>query len=1196
MGAFDITGLVKSSTRVVPKLYSFSMPGIPRYDGWTKIGYTEQARVEDRIRQETQTAGIPWKLEWQGTAVYDDGSGDSFHDSDFHAYLKKVGVERVAAEELGQKRSPEIFHVDGPTGKRHFYDFRENRGVVAEDAAQDYALRAEQADAVAKTADYMALHEGGEFLWNAKPRFGKTLTTYDFVRRAHAHKVLIVTNRPAIANSWYDDYTKFLGRESGYWFISETESLRGRENVVSRQQFLDAVTHDPKHELPRDFIAFVSLQDLKGAIDFGGRYDKLAWVSELDWDVLVIDEAHEGVDTTKTDVAFDHVRRRFTLHLSGTPFKAIASEKFPEAAIYNWTYADEQQAKRDWDETRGTPNPYADLPRLNLFTYQMSEIARGQAEAGTMIDGEREEWAFDLNEFFAVNENGHFLHNVDVDRFLDALTTQKKYPFSTPELRDELKHTFWMLNRVNSAKALAKKLKRHPVFGEYEIVVAAGDGKLAMGADGDATSDAADERANAAALDRVREAIATHDKTITLSVGQLTTGVTVPEWTAVLMLSNMKSPALYMQAAFRAQNPCLFSDGGTFRRKENAYVFDFDPARTLVVFEQFANDLYADTAAGHGDVDARKRRIKKLLNFFPVLGEDEGGEMVELDAEEVLSIPRKIRSLEVVRRGFMCDFLFQNISGVFRAPAEVLDIIEGLPQYKEADPVGIDANTAEELALGDDGEVDVPDEIVVGTATDVFGGKVYGSIEEELDGIIMGIEYDSSLSHSDEDRALDEIAARFVSTVAAPLVDAAKEHYDDLGSAQRKHIERKITADARSAVNRQIGDFKIQKSKIELAHEKALEAAETDEQQAAADADYARGMDEALDALKASLAASKQQLVHSAGEDIVRTVETAKREARKNDIEGTIRDHLRGFSRTIPSFLMAYGDEGTTLASFDAIIPAEVFLEVTGITVEQFRFLRDGGDFADSETGETRHFDGHLIDPVVFDDSVKEFIALRSRLADYFDDGATEDIFDYIPPQKTNQIYTPRRVVAQMVDLFEVENPGCFDDPEHTFADLYMKSGLYITEIVKRLYRSDRMRVAIPDDAERLRHILERQVFGIAPTRIIYEIATHYILGADGEVCPGARANFVCADSAALAKEGRLAEFVEETFGDRLVDDVPEYDGAPLVVGAKVRHKAWGEGKIVEASSKRLVATFSVGKREFAVPSAFDQGYLKLIS
>lgn len=174
-----------------------------------------------------------------------------------------------------------------------------------------------------------------------------------------------------------------------------------------------------------------------------------------------------------------------------------------------------------------------------------------------------------------------------------------------------------------------------------------------------------------------------HQGWVTLSVGQLTTGITVPEWTAVFMLSNVKSPALYMQAAFRAQNPCLFKVGSELYRKENAYVFDFDPARTLDIFEQFANDLSADTSRGGGDSDTRKKHIRELLNFFPVYGEDDDGEMIALDAEKVLSIPRKIHALEVVRRGFMSNFLFQNISNIFSAPQEVVDIIKQFEAVKE---------------------------------------------------------------------------------------------------------------------------------------------------------------------------------------------------------------------------------------------------------------------------------------------------------------------------------------------------------------------------------------------------------------------------------------------------------------------------------------------------------------------------------
>ena len=456
---------------------------------------------------------------------------------------------------------------------------------------------------------------------------------------------------------------------------------------------------------------------MKGSKYFGGEYDKLRHLTELNWDVLVIDEAHEGVDTYKTDLAFDRIRRKFTLHLSGTPFKALANDKFAGDAIFNWTYADEQAAKRNWQGAPGQQNPYANLPMLNLYTYQMSEIIRDEIQQGVEIDGETQEFAFDLNEFFKVKPSGSFEHEAEVDRFLDAMTTQNKFPFSTPELRAELKHTFWLLNRVDSARALAKKLQAHPVFRDYEVILAAGDGKL----------DDTDE--NQKSFDRVKAAIAHHEKTITLSVGQLTTGVTIPEWSAVLMLSNLKSPALYMQAAFRAQNPCLFHENGTFRRKENAYVFDFDPARTLLIYEQFANDLSQDTASGKGDTEERKAHIQNLLNFFPVIGEDEEGEMIPLDAEKVLSIPRKIKSKEVVRMGFQSNFLFQNISNVFSAPQEVLDILQNFQPISEAKakPIQITPDTGADLSLNDKGEVDLDEGYVIGKAADVFGAKIYES-------------------------------------------------------------------------------------------------------------------------------------------------------------------------------------------------------------------------------------------------------------------------------------------------------------------------------------------------------------------------------------------------------------------------------------------------------------------------------------
>lgn len=1117
MAFFDITGKVKSLRPALPQIYAYTTPEIRRHDGWTKIGYTEQD-VNVRIAQQTHTADVIAKLEWHGNATYED-TGEVFHDTDFHTYLRHLGIN--------DQPGTEWFEINPPNAKGRFHEFRENHGILDGLGASDYELRAEQEAAISKTLDYFQLHEQGEFLWNAKPRFGKTLATYDLCKRlptpgkdGKAKRILVVTNRPAIANSWYDDYVKFVGTDSGWRFISSVDALAGKPYCISHDEYLHLAS---KGKLPNS-VEFISLQDLKGSIEFGGHYDKLKYVAEYEYDLLVIDEAHEGVDTYKTDVAFDHIKRRNTLHLSGTPFKAIANDKFPENAIYNWTYADEQQAKRDWNDPE-LRNPYENLPKLNMFTYQMSDIIENEVAKGVQIDGEQTEYAFDLNEFFETKD-GRFVHYDDVKRFLDALTTQKKYPFSTPELRDELRHTFWMLNRVDSARALAKMLRQHEVFKDYEIILAAGDGKID------------DDEENEKSFDKVRNAIAKAEKggegvktkTITLSVGQLTTGVTVPEWTGVLMLSNMKSPALYVQAAFRAQNPCLFNRNGKYQRKENAYVFDFDPARSLTVFEEYANDLYSGTTCGGGDTDSRKQNVRRLLNFFPVIGEDENGEMVDLDAEQVLSIPRKIHSREVVRRGFMCDFLFQNISNIFHAPAEVIETLQQLEPYKAPrEDLGVKAGTADELNLNENGEVSIPDEQVIGKSKDLFGDKVYGNINNELNSVIDSIV--SEKPENPEEDFLADLQKAVGVSVAEPLVEAAKQNYgSDMKVSQQKKVERKIKADVNNRINREYGDYNIEKNRIERDRAQALENAESQAEEEQINQAHDERIEAARLNLIDNLKQSRSEMVQSAGETVVREIETAKKEAQKNSIENGIRDHLRGFSRTIPSFLMAYGDENTTLESFDSIIPDYVFKDVTSITVDQFRLLRDGGDVTDPETGEKEHFDGHLFDSVVFNDSIVEFIHLRSRLADYFDESHKEDIFDYVPPQKTNQIFTPRKVVVKMIDMLEQENPGCFDDPTHTFADLYMKSGMYITEIIKRLYNSKAMRRYFPDDHIRLAHILEHQVYGIAPTEIIYQIATHYILGYDNELGKGLHTHFAMSDSAQLAKEGKLAEFVDKAF------------------------------------------------------------------
>lgn len=1100
------TEKIKSFSRVVPMIYAYNAPGVTYLDGWTKIGYTEKQTVAERIKQQTHTAGIRPVLLWQDNAMYKDGSGEYFVDHDFHSFLESaVGVER--------RPKTEWFKVDGPASQGYFNTFSQREMVWKEKLT--YALRDEQQKAVSMAKAYF---EGGstEFLWNAKPRFGKTLTAYDLVSQMGFTKVLIVTNRPSIANSWAEDFFKFIGWRDEYSFVSDTDALKDKPGVISREDYLSAM-RQRDGGVPKSMIAFESLQGLKGSVYFGGQYDKLRWMSELEFDLLIVDEAQEGVDTVRTDRAFRNIKRKHTLYLSGTPFKALASEQFSKEQIFNWSYADEQEAKANWNGEDA--NPYETLPRLAMFTYQLSAMIQEQIERGLDLSDEdgTVDYAFDLNEFFATNENGKFAHEEDVRKFLHALTTQEKYPFSTSELRQELSHTMWYLNRVASAKALEKLLREDEVFQEYKIVLAVGDGR------GD------EDEQTAKAFDKVKDAIANYDKTITLTVGQLTVGVTIPEWSGVLMLCNMKSPSSYMQAAFRAQNPCILTRDGQRFRKETAYVFDFDPARTLIIFDEFANNLSKDTVGGRGTSDDRKENIKRLLNFFPVLGEDAEGRMTELDAAAVLSIPRRLKSQEVVRRGFMSNFLFQNISNVFGAPAIVREIVEKLtPAHEEGKKVNPQKlNGMDTVTVDENGEVEIPSEIVVGKTQGLFGPKVYETILQDAQEKVEAISHSKDISSVG--RQVQGLASTIKNSLKQKVLAPAAEEYGIKKGAQGR-LERQVEQEIDHAFEKIQGDYEQQARIAQAELERKQKVAVSVQEVRQAEAEFQADIDDAMKAFLDTV----QETVQSAAEDkpkeVIEQLERHKAEQEKQSVEDEVRAHLRGFSRTIPSFIMAYGDGHLTLANFDEYTEEDVFQEVTGITMADFRFLRDGGEYTDPEMGDVAWFKGHLFDEVVFNDSVDEFWKKKQQLADYFDESQEEDIFDYIPPQKTNQIFTPRWVVSMMVDQLEENNPGCFDDPDKTFADLYMKSGLYITEIVKRLYRSSGLKAAFPDEKERIRHILQKQVYGMAPTRIIYLIATNYILGFDDELRNSIH-NFVQADAAEAAKVGTLEELVNQHFG-----------------------------------------------------------------
>ena len=907
-----------------------------------------------------------------------------------------------------------------------------------------YTLRPEQDEAVTAAYNYFLSHsdnddtdEQPQFLWNAKPRFGKTLATYDLAKRLNARKVLIVTNRPAIANSWYDDFAKFI---DGYYFISTANSLKDKP-TLTREQY-NAITDSDKSQ-----ITFLSLQDLKGSKYFGGKYNKLSWVADLDWDLLVIDECHEGVDTDRTDAALDIVKRKHTLQLSGTPFKQLAKAKFNQDAVYSWTYLDEQKAKQVELASGDEGGNHTNLPDLRLYTYRISEMTASSVNAGIDIGDDTYDYAFDLNEFFATDGQNRFIHEADVKAFLRNLTTNEKYPFSTPKLRNELKHTFWYVgNRVNSVKALAQLLKQDPVFENYEVIIAAGDGKSFE-------EEAEDIANNEKSFDRVKKAIANHDKTITLSCGQLTTGVTIKEWSAVLMLTDISSSSLYMQAAFRAQNPYSWTevvDGQTvIHRKESAYLFDFSPTRVLGIYDSFANDLCPATAIGLDAESQRRDNVRELLNFFPVISEDRDGRMVELDASQVLTFPNALAATEIVKARFMSNLLFNDsIKNVFSLPREAETILNRMDVETNKrvtdSKTNRDLDYSRELQANTTKRIDQNQGLILGQK--IYANNIDRAVNQFTESVVAEPDQAS-------EQLINEIARQ-----TEPVIAKIKETY---------HQTKSETDDLRQAIQ--------QKQKQVVGEYISKEIAERNPDQL------------------------KQDLIRSIETDLVHheieKQEEKKIETERKSKEEQVKEHLRAFTRTIPMCIMAnHTGREITIDNFDEDITDEDFKDLTNITKAEFAKLRDGFDY-DDDNGERQHFDG-VFNKYCFNAAIAEFVEKKNQLGKYWL-GDQHDIFEWIPNQKNNQIFTPKRVVTMMVDDLERERPDLFNSTTSRFIDLYMKSGLYVTEITKRLFRNTRHFYNSDDDC--IKHILEHQVYGLAPTNILYNITLSTIFsGTEG--------------------------------------------------------------------------------------------------
>ncbi|CDN40562.1 DEAD/DEAH box helicase family protein [Mycoplasma amphoriforme] len=345
--------IINPSTQKQPKIYAYSLDErqAPNFVGHIKIGETTKD-IETRVDEQTKTAGLQVKILFWKLARKNDGTW--FRVTDLHRYFEFNNIKR--SKETGGPNGNEWFDFKG----READALKLTEKFIASDYdplinsqdRKDYTLRAEQSEAVNVTLNYFhSQKEPKEFLWNAKPRFGKTLTTYDFMRKIQARNVLILCNRPTIANSWFNDFDDFISWriDEGYRFVSESPAIK--QNSMSYQEYENYKTEHPNKPIRR--IAFVSLQDFKGAKFAGDSYEKLAWMQEVDWDVIVLDEVHEAIDTPKSQAALNSLRTKFALHLSGTPFKAIATEKFREDQIFNWSYHDGQKAKNDWDENNG---------------------------------------------------------------------------------------------------------------------------------------------------------------------------------------------------------------------------------------------------------------------------------------------------------------------------------------------------------------------------------------------------------------------------------------------------------------------------------------------------------------------------------------------------------------------------------------------------------------------------------------------------------------------------------------------------------------------------------------------------------------------------------------------------------------------------------------------------------------------------
>ena len=614
-----------------PMIYAY-MDTNPQYKGLLKVWFTS-VDVERRISQQYPTlrpGELPYKILLQESAMRNDGS--SFVDHDVHRCLRKKGFKNPDWE---------WFKCSTDDVKAAILSVK-NGVLNDENRTQDFGMRPEQTEAVEKTIAYFESYKNENpnktphFLWNAKMRFGKTFTSYQLAKKMWWKRLLVLTFKPAVQGAWHDDLMSHVDFE-GWQFISR--------NGLS----IDEIDKN------KPFVCFGSFQDYLGKNSAGWIKSKNEWVHSTQWDCVIFDEYHygswrenakelfqaesqkeqelgegEGLDYFDEEIL--PITTKTYLYLSGTPFRAIGSWEFIEEQIYNWTYSDEQRAKSEWKQWN---NPYASLPRMVMLTYQLPDAIQEIA-----IGGEFNE--FDLNIFFSARWEGKkakFVYENEVQKWLDLIrgshleTTldnlrlgaeKPPLPFSDTRLLNVLSHTFWFLPTVASCHAMKNLLsqKQNLFYRDYEVIVAAGN----------------DAWLWVEALKPVEEAMddPLNSKTITLSCGKLTTGVSVKPWTGIFMLRNSSSPETYFQAAFRVQTPWTIKnpDGLSPNKieimKEECYVFDFAPNRALRQVADYSCQLDV------GESNPEKK-VAEFIHFLPILAYD-GSSMKSIDAAGVLDM------------------------------------------------------------------------------------------------------------------------------------------------------------------------------------------------------------------------------------------------------------------------------------------------------------------------------------------------------------------------------------------------------------------------------------------------------------------------------------------------------------------------------------------------------------------------------